>query len=84
MVIRSGLTKRCTSTPGRQLFVEKLTTRPYPGFGQVHCEVDKTSLTNFFGRILSVTPDATEIEWVRGLIAKAPPNSISTRNGTDL
>ena len=45
---------------GRQLFVEKLTKRPYPGFGQVHCEVDKTSLTNFFGRILSVTPDATD------------------------
>ena len=24
----------------RQLFVEKMTTRPYPGFAQVHCDLD--------------------------------------------
>jgi hypothetical protein len=73
---------------GRQLFVEKLTTRPYPGFAQVHCDLDKASLTNFLGRMRSVAPDGTEIEWLQGLIGKAPPNSIAaagmvpTFNGT--
>jgi hypothetical protein len=31
--------------PARQLFVEKKTTRPYPGFTQVHCGLDNTALS---------------------------------------
>ena len=37
--------------PARQLFVEKSTTRPYPGFAQVHCDLDAASLATFLGRI---------------------------------
>lgn len=72
----------------RQLFVEKLTTRPYPGFAQVHCDLDTTSLTNFLGRMRNVAPDGTDIGWLQSLIGKTPPNSIAsagmvpTFNGT--
>ena len=74
--------------PARQLFVEKKTTRPYPGFAQVHCELDTTSLTNFLGRMQKVTPDGAEIHWLQDLIGKTSPNSIGaagmvpTFNGT--
>lgn len=61
----------------RQLFVEKLTTRPYPGFAQVHCDLETKSLTNFLERMREVAPDGTEIEWLRSLIAHTAPNSIA-------
>ena len=60
----------------RQLFVEKMTTRPYPGFAQVHCELDTTSLTNFLGRMQKVVQDEQDTRWLTGLIGKATPNSI--------
>jgi len=72
----------------RQLFVEKLTTRPYPGFAQVHCDLDTTSIANFLGRMRNFAPDGTDVEWLQGLIGKATPNSIAvagmvpTFNGT--
>jgi hypothetical protein len=74
----------------RQLFVEKLTTRPYPGFAQFHCEVEATSLTNFLGHMRKVAPDGTDIEWLQSLIGKAAPNNITaagmvpTFNGTQV
>jgi hypothetical protein len=40
--------------PARQLFVEKRTKRPYPGFAQVHCDLDTASLTDFLGRMQKV------------------------------
>lgn len=61
--------------PARELFVEKITTRPYPGFGQIHCQLDTTSLTNFLGRMQKVAQDETEIQWLQGLIGKTMPNS---------
>ncbi len=64
--------------PARQLFVEKITTRPYPGSAQVHCELDTTSLTNFLGRIQKVAQDEREIQWLQGLIVKTTPNSIGS------
>ena len=72
----------------RQLFVEKLITRPYPGFAQVHCEVDTPSLESFLGRMRNLAPDGIDIEWLKGSIRNAPTNSISalgmvpTFNGT--
>ena len=63
--------------PARQLFVEKMTTRPYPGFAQVHCDLDTTSLTNFLGRMQKVAPDGIDIQWLQGLIGKTSPNSIA-------
>ena len=62
--------------PARQLFVEKMSTRPYPGFAQVHCDLDTASLANFLGRMQRVAPDGTEIQWLQGLISKTSPNSI--------
>ena len=61
----------------RQLFVEKLTTRPNPGFAQVHCDLDAASLTSFLERMRSVTSDGIESDWLQGLIAKTPPNTIA-------
>ncbi len=60
----------------RQLFVEKVTTRPYPGFAQIHCALDAPSLTNFLGRMRDVAPIGTEIEWLQNLIGKTAPNTI--------
>ena len=62
--------------PARQLFVEKLTTRPYPGSAQFYCNPDPGSLTNFLEHLRKVAPDETEIEWLQGLIGKTPPNRI--------
>jgi hypothetical protein len=64
--------------PARQLFVEKMTTRPYPGFAQVHCDLDTTSVTNFLGRMQKVAQDEKEIQWLQGLIGKTTPNSIGS------
>uniref|UniRef100_Q01TE8 Uncharacterized protein n=1 Tax=Solibacter usitatus (strain Ellin6076) TaxID=234267 RepID=Q01TE8_SOLUE len=61
----------------RQLFVEKSATRPYPGFAQVHCDLDTASLTNFLKRMRDVAPDGIDIEWLQSLIAKTPPNTIA-------
>ena len=61
----------------RQLFVEKLTTRPYPGFAQVHCDLDPASLTSFLERMRSVTSGGIESDWLQGMIAKTPPNTIA-------
>ena len=60
----------------RQLFVEKMTTRPYPGFAQVHCDLNTASLTNFLERMQKVAPDGTDVRWLQGLIGKASPNTI--------
>ncbi len=62
--------------PAGQLFIEKKTTRPYPGFAQFHCDLDTPSLTNFLGSMQKVAPDGSEIQWLQGLIDKTPPNSI--------
>lgn len=62
----------------RQLFVEKLITRPYPGFAQIHCDLSTTSLTNFLRRLRNVVSDETEIEWLHGLIQNVPANTIGT------
>jgi hypothetical protein len=64
--------------PARQLFIEKKTTRPYPGFAQVHCDLDTASLKNFLGRMQKVAPDGTELQWLEGLVGKTSPNSIGT------
>lgn len=64
--------------PARQLFVEKMTTRPYPRFAQVHCDLDTMSLTNFLGRMQKVAQDEREIQWLQGLIGKTTPNSIGS------
>ena len=64
--------------PARQLFVEKLSTRPYPGFAQVHCELDRTSLTDFLGRMQKVASDESEFKWLQGLISGTTSNSIES------
>lgn len=63
--------------PERQLFVEKLTTRPYPGFGQVHCDLDAASLPKFLALMRNVAPDEIDTGWLQNLIGKTPPNSIA-------
>jgi hypothetical protein len=62
--------------PARQLFVEKVSTRPYPGFGQVHCDLDRTSLTDFLVRMQKVASDEPEFKWLQGLISGTASNSI--------
>ena len=62
----------------RQLFVEKRTTRPYPGFAQLHCDLDTMSLTNFLGRMQKVAQDEKEIQWLQDLIGKTTPNNIGS------
>jgi hypothetical protein len=62
--------------PARQLFVEKMTTRPYPGFAQVHCDLDTSSLVNFLGRMQKVAQAEKDIQWLQGLIGKITTNSI--------
>jgi hypothetical protein len=64
--------------PARQLFVEKITTLPYPGSAQVHCDLDTTTLTNFLGRMQKMAQDEREIQWLQGLIGKTPPNIIGS------
>jgi hypothetical protein len=61
----------------RQLFVQKLTTRPYPGFAQVHCSLETTSLANFLGHIREVAPKGSDTEWLQAMISKTPPNRIA-------
>jgi hypothetical protein len=61
----------------RQLFVEKVETRPYPGFAQVHCELDTASLTNFLERMRDVATDGIESDWLQSLISKTPPHRIA-------
>jgi hypothetical protein len=62
--------------PATQRFFEKQTTRPYPGFAQVHCDVDTTSLTDFLQRMQRVASDDTGFQWLKGLIGGASPNKI--------
>ncbi len=62
--------------PARQLFVEKKTTRPYPGFAQSHCDLNTTSLATFLGRVQKVDQGENEIQWLQDLIEKSTPNSI--------
>ena len=61
----------------RQLFVEKVTARPYPGFAQVHCELDAASLKNFLERMRNVATDGIDSDSLQGLIAKTLPNRIA-------
>jgi hypothetical protein len=61
----------------RQLFVQKVTTRPYPGFAEVHCSLDKGSLMSFLRGMQNVAPDQTEIDWLRDFINKTPSNAIA-------
>lgn len=73
----------------RQLFVEKVTTRPYPGFALVHCNLDVKSLTKFLGGMQKVAPSGIDIPWLRDLIAHAAPSHIGSAgmvpifNGTE-
>ena len=60
----------------RQLFVEKSTTRPYPGLAQVHCELNAASLPNFLERMQSLAPYGSKNAWLQSLIGKSPPNNI--------
>ena len=60
----------------RQLFLQKLTTRPYPGFAQIYCNLDNAPLTSFLERMAEVAPSGTDTEWLRNLIGKTSPNSI--------
>lgn len=53
-------------------------TRPYPGFAQIHCHLDTSSLANFLGRLQKVAPNGTDIQWLQDLIGKTSPNSIDT------
>ena len=64
--------------PARQLFVERLTTRPYPGFAQFHCSVDSTSLSLFLEQIQKLTQDEREIVWLRDSIRKTEPNAVGS------
>lgn len=50
----------------------------YPGFEQVHCDLDTELLMNFLGRMRNVAPDGTDIEWLQSLIGKTSPNSIAS------
>jgi hypothetical protein len=62
--------------PARQLFVEKVSTRPYPGSTQVRCDLDKTSLTDFLGRMQKVASDESEFKWLQSLISGTSSNAI--------
>jgi len=62
--------------PARQLFVEKVSTRPYPGFAQVHCDLDRTLLTDFLGRMQKVASDESGFKWLQGLISGTASNAI--------
>lgn len=64
--------------PGRQLFIEKKTIRPYPGFARTHCDLEATSLPDFLRRIQKVAPDfnAQGIQGVQRLIERAPTRII--------
>jgi hypothetical protein len=62
--------------PATQLFVEKVTTRPYPGFGQVHCDLDRTSLADFLGHMQKVASDEAGFKWLEDLISGTASNGI--------
>jgi hypothetical protein len=63
--------------PARQLFVERSTTRPYPGYAQVYCSLDSASLTSFLGRMREIAPSGIDAEWLKDMITNASPNSIT-------
>jgi hypothetical protein len=62
----------------RQLFTERITTRPYPGFALTHCELGRASLTDFLARMQKAIPDEQEIRWLKDLIEKTTPNNIGS------
>jgi len=64
--------------PGRQLFIEMKTIRPYPGLAQAHCDLKMTSLPDFLHRVEKVAPDfnAEAIQGVQSLIDRTPIFSI--------
>lgn len=65
--------------PGRQLFVERKTIRPYPGFAQAHCHAEGNAIPDFFraieGAAEGLEPD--EIHGVQNLIDRTPTDSFS-------
>jgi hypothetical protein len=65
--------------PARQLFAEKRTVRPYPGFAQAHCDLSIDSLADLWTAVGQVVPDFGEanIRDLRGLIDKTRPNSFT-------
>ena len=64
--------------PVRELYVERKTIRPYPGYQQVFCRVRVASLAEFLHRIGTVAPDfdAEEIRGVRSLIDGTPSGAV--------
>jgi hypothetical protein len=63
----------------RQLFAEKQTIRPYPGFGEVHCDIEIKSLPDLLTAIGRVVPDfdQTKMSGVRGLIDTTRAGNLS-------
>jgi hypothetical protein len=63
--------------PARQLFAEKRTIRPYPGFAQTHCDLSIESVSDLLAAVRQVAPDFDDanIRWFRGLIDTARPDS---------
>ena len=62
--------------PAKQRFVEKITTRPYSGFAQVHCDLDTAMLTDFLGRMQRVASDEAGFKWLQGRIGGTSSHDI--------
>jgi hypothetical protein len=74
--------------PARQRFIEKMTTRAYPGIALVRCNFDIGSLPDFLGGMQRVALNGPDSQWLQGLITHASSNNIDsagmvpTFNGT--
>ena len=63
--------------PARQLFAEKRTIRPYPGFAQAHCDLNIESVADLWAAVGQVVPDFDDakIRDIQGLIDTTRPDS---------
>lgn len=62
----------------RQLFVEKRTIRPYPGFAQTHCDLKIESAPDLLNVVGQVAPDFNDeqIREILGVMDETRPNII--------
>jgi hypothetical protein len=63
--------------PARQLFAEKRTIRPYPGFAQAHCDLNIEGVADLWTAVGQVVPDFDDaaIHDISGLIDASRPDS---------
>lgn len=61
-----------------QKFIERVASRPYPGFWHMDCTLASGALPAFLDRLDGIAPGTMDMTWFRGLIEHSAPKEIGT------